>query len=51
MAEIDDVKIACLDRAFELFQRTVRTSDPEEIVRYAVVFERYLRGEKETTNG
>jgi hypothetical protein len=37
------VRLKSLDKAFELFSRTVRTSDPEVIVRYAAAFERYLR--------
>lgn len=41
--KIDPVRLMALQRAFDLFARTVKTSDPNEIVRYAAAFERYLR--------
>lgn len=40
----DTVKLIALDKALQFFERTVRTSDPNEVVRYAQVFEDYLRG-------
>lgn len=46
--KVDDIRLLALEKAFELFSKTVRTSDPKEIVRYAEEFEKYLMGKSES---